>query len=91
VPPRRKNKPRTPELGALGEAIRQMRKQAGLSQEQLAERAATDLTQIGGLERGTRNPSYSTLVRVAIALKTQAGEIVTLADQLAERNPSARR
>jgi transcriptional regulator with XRE-family HTH domain len=84
VPPPRKSKPRTAELGALGDAVRQLREQAGLSQEQLAERAATDLTQIGGIERGTRNPTYSTLVRVAGALKTCVGEIVTLADQVAD-------
>lgn len=88
MPPRRKSKPRTPEHAALGEAIRQLRKQAGLSQEQLAERASTDLTQIGGLERGTRNPSYSTLLRVAKALRTRTGEIITLADQFADRDPS---
>ncbi len=84
VPPRRKSKPRTPEHAALGNAIRQLRQQAGLSQEQLAEQASTDLTQIGGLERGTRNPSYSTLLRVATALRTRVGEIVTLADQFAD-------
>lgn len=88
MPPRRKSKPRTAEHAALGEAIRQLRKQAGLSQEQLAERAATDLTQIGGLERGTRNPSYTTLLRVAGALKTRVGEIVTLADQFADGDAS---
>jgi transcriptional regulator with XRE-family HTH domain len=90
VPPARRSKPRTPELGALGNAIRQLRTQADLSQEQLAERASTDLTQIGGLERGTRNPSYLTLVRVAMALKTQVGEITTLADRLADEKPSAK-
>ncbi len=86
MPPPRKSKPRTAELGALGEAIRRMRNEAGLSQEQLAERAATDLTQIGGLERGTRNPTYSTLVRVAGALKTRVGEIAILADRLADQD-----
>lgn len=90
MPPSRKSKPRTPELGALGEAIKRLRTEAGLSQEQLAERASTDLTQIGGIERGTRNPSYSTLVRVAGALKTRVATIVTLADQLLDEDTSAR-
>jgi transcriptional regulator with XRE-family HTH domain len=90
VPPARKSKPRTPEHAALGDAIKQLRTQAGLSQEQLAERASTDLTQIGGLERGTRNPSYSTLVRVASALKTRVGELATLADRFADEKQSAR-
>jgi transcriptional regulator with XRE-family HTH domain len=84
VPPPRKSTPRTAEHAALGNAIRHLRTQAGLSQEQLAERVATDLTQIGGLERGTRNPSYTTLVRVARALKTRVGEIATLADRFAD-------
>jgi transcriptional regulator with XRE-family HTH domain len=86
VPPARKSKPRTAELGALGEAIRRLRTEAGLSQEQLAERVATDLTQIGGLERGTRNPSYTTLLRLARALRTRVGEIAVLADRLADRD-----
>jgi transcriptional regulator with XRE-family HTH domain len=86
VPPARKSKPRTAELGALGEAIRHLRTEAGLSQEQLADQVATDLTQIGGLERGTRNPTYATLQRVARALQTRVGEIAVLADRLADRD-----
>jgi transcriptional regulator with XRE-family HTH domain len=61
-----------------------LRKEAGLSQEQLADRVGTDLTQIGGLERGTRNPSYSTLLRIAEALDTTVGAITTLADEIAD-------
>ena len=86
MPPSRKSKPRTVELGALGEAIRRLRHDAGLTQEQLADRVATDLTQIGGLERGTRNPSYTTLLRLASALRTRVGEITRLADRLDDRD-----
>jgi len=82
MPPQRRSKPRSPEHAALGEAVRRLRLGAGLSQEQLAERAATDLTQVGGVERGVRNPSYTTLVRLAAALETSVGELTTLADQL---------
>jgi transcriptional regulator with XRE-family HTH domain len=53
-----------------------------LSQEQLAEGAGTDLTQVGGIERGVRNPSYTTLLRLAGALKTTVGTLTTLADEL---------
>ena len=84
MPPQRRSKPRSPEHAALGEAIRRLRLGAGMSQEQLAERAGTDLTQIGGIERGVRNPSYTTLVRLAVALETSVGEVTTLADQLRE-------
>ncbi len=86
MPPRRKTKPRSKEHAALGEAVRQLRVESRLSQEELAELAGTDLTQIGGIERGVRNPSYSTLVRLAIALKTKVGTIVTRADAINERS-----
>lgn len=84
MPPARRSKPRSPEHGALGEAVRTMRLEAGLSQEQLAELAHTDLTQVGGIERGVRNPSYTTLLRFADALETTVGELTTLADELME-------
>lgn len=84
MPPPRRSKPRSPEHGALGEAVRTLRLEAGLSQEQLAEYAGTDLTQVGGIERGVRNPSYTTLLRLADALETTVGEITTLADELLE-------
>lgn len=90
MPPARKKKPRTPELGALGKAIQFLRTEEGLSQEELADRMSTDLTQIGGIERGSRNPSYETLVRVADALKTRVGIISALADYYAERDASTR-
>jgi len=82
MPPPRRSKPRSPEHAALGEAIRTLRLEAGMSQEQLAEGAQTDLTQVGGIERGVRNPSYTTLLRLAAALKTSVGELTTRADEL---------
>ncbi len=84
MPPQRRSKPRSPEHAALGEAVRRLRLEAGMSQEQLAEGAGTDLTQIGGIERGVRNPSYNTLVRLAKALETTVGELTTRADELRE-------
>jgi transcriptional regulator with XRE-family HTH domain len=82
MPPRRRSHPRSPEHAALGEAVRRLRLEAKLSQEQLAEGASTDLTQVGGIERGVRNPSYTTLLRLASALDTSVGELTTLADRL---------
>lgn len=41
----------------------------GLTQEQLAFEAALDLTYVGGIERGKRNPSLLVLVRIAEALQ----------------------
>lgn len=82
MPPARRSKPRSPEHGALGEAVRTLRVEAGMSQEELADAAGTDLTQVGGIERGVRNPSYTTLLRLAAALETTVGALTTLADEL---------
>jgi len=82
MPPPRRSKPRSPEHAALGEAVRRLRLEAEMSQEALAEAAGTDLTQVGGIERGIRNPSYTTLLRLAAALGTSVGELTTLADRI---------
>lgn len=82
MPPARRVKPRSPEHAALGEALRRLRLQAGMSQEELADGANTDLTQVGGIERGVRNPSYTTLLRLAGALETTVGDLTSLADRL---------
>jgi transcriptional regulator with XRE-family HTH domain len=82
MPPPRRSKPRSPAHASLGEAVRQLRLEAEMSQEQLAEAAGTDLTQVGGVERGVRNPSYTTLLRLAGALGTSVGEMTSRADRL---------
>jgi transcriptional regulator with XRE-family HTH domain len=82
MPPRRRAQPRSPEHAALGAAIQSLREEAGLSQEALADLSDVHLTHVGGLERGVRNPSYATLLRLAGALQTRVGRLATLADQI---------
>jgi transcriptional regulator with XRE-family HTH domain len=82
VPPRRKSIPRSPEHAALGEAIRRSREELGSSQEELADAADMHITHLGGLERGVRNPSYTTLLRLSRALEVAPGQLVSLADAL---------
>ncbi|MBI3600996.1 MAG: helix-turn-helix transcriptional regulator [Nitrospinae bacterium] len=52
----------------LGNQIREERKKKGLSQEQLAFDADVDRSYIGGIERGERNVSFLTLVKIAECL-----------------------
>jgi transcriptional regulator with XRE-family HTH domain len=52
----------------VGGNVRRLRQAKGLTQEQLAFEAKLDLTYVGGIERGRRNPSLEVLVRLAIAL-----------------------
>ena len=53
----------------LGSQIREIRKSKGLSQEQLALQAEVDRSYVGGIERGERNVSFLTLVRIAECLE----------------------
>ena len=84
MPPRRQSEPRSPEHAALGEAVRLSRVERGLSQEQLADAAHVHITLLGGLERGTGNPNYATLVAVTRALALTPGALLTRADELLE-------
>jgi transcriptional regulator with XRE-family HTH domain len=59
----------------------------GLSQEALADTAGLHVTHLGGLERGVRNPSYATLVRLTAALDTTPGALLTTVDRLMARRP----
>ena len=52
----------------LGRNVRRLRRQRGFTQEQLAFEAEIDLTYLGGIERGTRNPSLLVMGRIADAL-----------------------
>lgn len=63
-------KKRDKDIVALGERIRRKRQAAGLSQEQLAFDAGLDRSYLGGVERGERNITFSSLCRIAHALKT---------------------
>ena len=57
----------------FGARVRNRRERLGLSQEALAERAGLHWTFISGIERGVRNPSLTTVLRVSAALQTTAG------------------
>jgi transcriptional regulator with XRE-family HTH domain len=81
--------PRTPHLGSLGRAIEHYRKKAELSQEALGARCGLLATHVSRLERGISNPSYESLIRLAIALETTVGELTALADELYDELPAS--
>lgn len=55
--------------GRFGLRLRQLRKNKGLSQEALAERAGLDRTYISSCERGRRNVGLVNIYRIAQALE----------------------
>ncbi|MEW5686615.1 MAG: helix-turn-helix transcriptional regulator [Pseudomonadota bacterium] len=62
----------------VGGNVRRLRLQRGFTQEQLAFEAQIDLTYVGGIERGKRNPSLSVMARIAVALGTSPVALLQL-------------
>jgi len=61
---------------AFGNQVRTLRKNAGLSQEQLAASCNLDRTYIGGIERGERNPSLVNIEIIAKALNVEISKLM---------------
>ena len=64
------------DLVRVGRLVRELRTKAGLSQEDLAERAGLHRTYIGGIERGERNIGLLNLVRLARALSVRTSSLL---------------
>lgn len=63
------------DLATFGEAVRGARVSAGLTQEELADKAGIDRSYIGGVERGERNPTLVVLKKIARGLNLTLGEL----------------
>lgn len=62
-------------LKALGERVRALRIEAGLTQEEAGARAEIDMRHWQLVEYGRTNPTVATLVTMARALGTTIGEL----------------
>ena len=60
----------------LGDQIRNYRKQAGFTQEQLAEKADLHHNFIGEVERGNMEISLTSMLKIAKALKVKVRDLV---------------
>ncbi len=74
--------PRSPEHAALGQAIRELRLEVGISQEGLADEAGLHRTYVGGIERGERNVSFGNLLKLARALAVRASDLLARSEAL---------
>ena len=61
---------------AFGKSVRRFRHGLGISQETLAAKAGIHRTYIGGIERGERNPTLTTIHRLAEVLEVSASELI---------------
>lgn len=66
----------TSELVALGEAIRSVRLEIGLSQEALALSAEIDRSYVGGIERGEHNLALVNILKLARCLGLSGAQLM---------------
>ncbi len=76
----KKTSPRGPEDNSLaksfGQAVRQLRIERGMSQEELGFESGYHRTYISLLERGKKSPSLRTIFRLAEALKVEPSQMI---------------
>lgn len=65
----------------FGEILRRVRLEQNISQEALAFEAGVDRTFISRLERGTRQPTLTTLIGLGQALSISAADLVREAEK----------
>lgn len=64
------------ELQNLGMIIKSKREKLGLTQVELADKCRVDRNYIGMLERGERNPSYLSLMKIANGMNIKVYELL---------------
>lgn len=87
--PRRAEPTAEEEQLILGQALRTLRKQARMTQEQVAEQLEVDPTFIGRLERGQRGAHWRTIRRILAAVNASTGDFAREIDA-AEHSPTRR-
>lgn len=65
----------TRRLNELGNKVKKLREQRGLTQQQLADRIRVTSTYIGFIEQGQRNPSINTADKLARVLGVKLSDL----------------
>jgi transcriptional regulator with XRE-family HTH domain len=68
-------------LDGLGPAMRRVRRERGLTLEEVAGEVGASVAHLSRLESGTRQPSLDGLLRVAAALGVEAGELLEASEE----------
>ena len=71
-------------IQAVARKIRSRRETLEFSQEEFADYITLDRSNYGAIERGERNISITTLVRIAVGLKLEVGDLFPLLSEITE-------
>ncbi|MGN6664149.1 MAG: helix-turn-helix domain-containing protein [Solirubrobacterales bacterium] len=71
-------------LVALGRVVNAIRRERGLTQEELAERAGLGESDVGGIESGRRNPTWGAVRKLSHGLGLSLPELIRRVEE-AER------
>lgn len=69
-----------PNAKIIGSVLKELRKNKGLTQEQLSGLAVLDRTHYSKLERGLRSPTIETLFKIAQALDMKPHKIIKITE-----------
>lgn len=75
---------KTPSQIRLGRAVKHVRAQVGMTQEQVANKIDMHATYISDIERGARNPSWEAIARLAKGMGVGVAEIAAAYDRRAK-------
>jgi transcriptional regulator with XRE-family HTH domain len=84
------DRPRDALLTAFGSAVRTLRRERGLSQEEFADRVGLHRTYIGDVERGERNVGLVNVSRIAAALELPISTLIAEAERTAAATTESR-
>jgi transcriptional regulator with XRE-family HTH domain len=64
----------------FGNQLKRLREASGMTQDELATSIGRSTSFVSSLERGVDAPSFTTLERIAIALRVSVGELFDFRD-----------
>ena len=76
-----------PLMEAVGKRIRMVRESKGYAQEEFAYRAGIDRSYYGAVERGRYSVTAINLIRIALALEVEVGELFPARSELTALTP----
>jgi transcriptional regulator with XRE-family HTH domain len=86
-----RNKQLAPEREAFGRALKELRTERGITQEELAFESGYHPKYISLLERGKYSPSLTTILEIAEVLQVSGSELIAQTERRLSRSRRPRR